>query len=179
VGGGGGDEQELCAYCMLFLFVLSLSVYILAEHLCCTYPGHSKVGGLSDGETDNPSNARLEPSPLRPVPFHFSSWRGLFVPVLLRVGTVHPPPRFIVTLTTHQRRAPQPLLRPSWAEITTCIPPPLSLHACIPPSLHTATHSLWARKGVGRTRVGVGGLRPCWLQSYRISKFSIFLPSSP
>jgi hypothetical protein len=53
-GGGGGGEQELCAYCMLFLFVLSLSVYILAEHLCCMYPGHSKVGSLSDGETDDP-----------------------------------------------------------------------------------------------------------------------------
>jgi hypothetical protein len=36
----------------------------------------------------------------------FSSWRGLFVPVLLRVGTVHPPPRFIFTLTTHQRCCP-------------------------------------------------------------------------
>ncbi len=44
--GGCGDEQELCAYCMLFLFVLSLSVYILAEHSCYMYPGHSKVGGL-------------------------------------------------------------------------------------------------------------------------------------
>ncbi len=68
----GADDQELCAYCMLFLFVLSLTVYILAEHLCCMYPGHSKVGGLSDGKTDDPSNARLETSPVRPLPFPFT-----------------------------------------------------------------------------------------------------------
>ncbi len=159
---GVGDEQELCAYCMLFLFVLSLSVYILAELLCCMYPGHSKVGGLSDGKTDDPSNARLEPSSLRPEHFQFMARVICACTAESRNCT---PTSSIYSYTYHTSE--------TWPSTTslTIMGRNNYLYPSTPVSLHLYPSTLplilsgqemgWEGQGWG---VG-GGLKPCWLQS--------------
>jgi hypothetical protein len=154
-----------CCFC---LFCPCLFTFLQNTYVICT----QDIARWEAYQMAKPTT--LQMLDWRPLPSDhcpFLSSRGLFVPVLLRVGTVHPPPRFIVALTTHQRRAPQPLLRPSWAETTTCITPSVSLH--LYPSTLPLTLSWqemdWAGQGWGVR----GRLKPCWLQSYRISKFSI------
>ncbi len=158
MGGGGGGEQELCAYCMLFLFVLSLSVYILAELLCYMYPGHSKVGGLSDGETDDPSNARLETSPVRPLPY----------PLIARVicactaesrNCTPTPSIYIYTYHTSETLplnhfSDHIMGRNNYLYPFTCIPPRLYPSICIPPHCHLFS---LGKKWGGQDKGGGGG----------------------